>query len=171
MKGLGGQRALVFTLTALVLLIIGAFLGQPGQFPVVESQTVFTPDYVFELVAGLIAPFMLLVQNFSSLLRAISSRANNPDDPFKPSDMKSLFASKELWVYVVGAIVGIGQIFGAKVLAEDVQIIIANGLMFMTKYLLDSWAERGAGEVQEVTSITLSSPVSSTLSETVIQSS
>lgn len=155
MKNLGGQRGLVFALTAIVLLIIGAFLGKPGEFPTVESQTVFSPDLLFNLIGGLIAPLILLVQNFGALLKAITARSNNPDDPFKPSDLKSLFTSKEFWVYVVSAAVGLAQIFGAKVLDAETQIVISNGLMYMAKYLLESWGERPSGDVQTVQVIEL----------------
>lgn len=159
MKNLGGQRGLAFALTAIVLLIIGAFLGKPGEFPVVESQAVFTPDLVFDLIMGLVTPLMLLIANFRGLLKAITERSNNPNDPFKPSDLKSLFLSKEFWVYMVAAVLGIGQMFGLKAISEDIQIMIVNGLMAMAAVLLDSWGERGTGEVQQIAVVELESPV------------
>jgi hypothetical protein len=150
MDKLLGQRGFIFALTAIVLLLIGAFLGKPGEFPTVEAQTVFTPEMVFNLIGGLVTPLIFLAQNFGALLRAITARANNHDDPYKPSDFKSLFLAKEFWVYVVSAGVGLAQIFGAKVLDNETQIVISNGLMYMAKYLLESWGERPSGTVQEI---------------------
>lgn len=144
-----GQRGLIAALTALVLLIFGAILGQPGQFPVVESQAVFTPDYVFGLVGGLIAPLALLIKNFASLNKALTTRVNNPNDPFNPNDFWALLKSKEFWTYVVAAGVALCQIFGAKVISEDEQIIVVNGILALAGVLLDSWGVRPSGMRQD----------------------
>lgn len=150
-----GQRGLVAALTALVLLIFGAILGKPGEFPVVEAQAVFTPDYVFTLVGSVVAPLVFLVMNFAALNRAITTRVNNPNDPFNPSNLLDLLKSKEFWTYAVMAVVSIGQIFGMKVLAEDQQIVIVNGLLALSGVLLDSWGERPSGMRQDMALVEL----------------
>lgn len=144
-----GQRGLIAALTALVLLIFGAILGQPGQFPVVESQAVFTPDYVFGLVGGLIAPLVLLIKNFAALNRALTTRVNNPNDPFNPNDVWMLLKSKEFWTYAVMAGVGIAQIFGVQVISEEQQIVIVNAALALSGVLLDSWGVRPSGMRQD----------------------
>lgn len=160
MKALGGQRTLVFALTAIVMLLFGAFLGMPNRFPIVEG-TEFSPETIFNLVGGVIAPLVLLVKSFAELSRALSARVNNPDDKFKPSDFRSLLSAKEFWVYVVSAGVGISQIFGVKVMPEEEQIVVANGLMAMANYLLQSWGERPAGVTQEIVDVTVSATAAS----------
>lgn len=145
-----GQRGLVAALTAIVLLIFGAILGTPGQFPVFESQAVFTPDYVFTLVGSVIAPLVLLVKNFAALNRALTTRVNNPNDPFNPNDFWALLKSKEFWTYTVMAGVGIAQMFGVKVLSDEQQIVIVNGLLALSGVLLDSWGVRPSGMRQEL---------------------
>lgn len=150
-----GQRGLVAAITAIVLLIFGAILGTPGQFPVFESQAVFTPDYVFVLVGSVVTSLVLLVKNFSALNKALTTRINNPDDPFNPADLKSLFGSKEFWVYAVAALVGIAQMFGVKIVAEEQQIVIAVGLQALAGVLLNSWGDRPSGARQDVTLVEL----------------
>lgn len=150
-----GQRGLVAALTALVLLIFGAILGKPGEFPVVESQAVFTPDYVFALVGGVIAPLGFLIKNFAALNRAITTRVNNPSDPFNAKDLWALFKSKEFWTYAVMAGVGIAQIFGLKVISDEQQIVVVNGLLALSGVLLDSWGERPSGMRQDVSIVSL----------------
>lgn len=150
-----GQRGLIGALTALVLLIFGAILGQPGQFPVVESQAVFTPDYVFSLVGGLIAPLVFLVRNFAALNRALTTRVNNPNDPFNPNDFWMLLKSKEFWTYAVMAGVGVAQIFGVQVISEEQQIVVVNAILMLSGVLLNSWGDRPSGMRSDVSDMRL----------------
>ena len=147
-----GQRGWIFALTAIAMLIAGAVLGVPGQFPTV-GETTFTPEFIFSLFGGLVAPLGLLVKSFLELTKALSARVNNTEDKFKANSLFDLLKAKEFWVYAVSAGVGIAQIFGVKVMGEEEQIVVANGLMAMASYLLQSWGDRPSGTVQQVVAI------------------
>lgn len=149
MKLLGGQRAFVAALTALAMLIFGAVLGMPGKFPTIDG-TEYSPEHWFNLIGGAVLPIGLLLTNFKVFADAIGTRVNNPSDPFNASDFKSLLKAKEFWVYVVAASVALGQIFGLKVMPEEEQTYLSNGLLTLTSFLLNSWAERPSGMRQDV---------------------
>lgn len=148
MKLVGSQRGFIAALTAIAMLVCGAVLGMPGHFPTVDGVE-YSPEQWFTLVGGLIAPLVLIIANFKALSNALTTRVNNPNDPYNPNDLKSLLFAKEFWVYVVAAAVGLGQMFGAKVLPAEEQIVIANGLLTLSNHLLGSWAERPSGMRQE----------------------
>lgn len=154
MKNLLGQRGLIAGLTGLAMLIMGAVLGMPGHFPIVEGVE-YSPEQWFSLVGGAILPIILLAKNFKALSDALSARVNNPSDPFNASDLKALLLAREFWVYVVATAVALGQLFGLKVMAAEQQVFVSNGLLTITNYLLGSWAERPSGMKQDVGYVSL----------------
>lgn len=144
MKIPGGQRALVAALTAIAMLVFGAVLGMPGKFPTVEGVE-YSPKHWFSLIGDAVLPLGLIIANFKAFSEAISSRVNNPSDPFNAGDLVSLLKAREFWIYVVAAAVGLGQMFGLKVMPEEEQVFISNGLLTLTNYLLSSWSDRPSG--------------------------
>lgn len=137
-----GQRIL-FSLLVLVLLVVGALLGHPGQYPALASgdPTAITPDSIFTLVGQIIAPLVLLGTILIKLFNAINARV--VEGTLDPKDVLKLFTLPEFWTAAIGAAAGILEVFFPNfILTPEQQALLANGIMAVVTALLNSLGQR-----------------------------
>lgn len=151
-----GQRG-VISILMVVLLIIGAVLGHPGQFPVINDTTI-TPEVLYQMIVNLVAPLILLFTVVSGVFAALNARVATSQtlrtqgvitksQAVEPGDIKAIFLLPEFWLGMVGAVVFIIQFFlHVTILDENAQGLIANAILAIIAGLTKSWGERPPGE-------------------------
>lgn len=134
----------VLAIFYVVLLFIGAALGNAGSLPVIGGTTI-TPEYLWDLLLQIITPSILLIAMIKGVFDAINSRVYA--EALSPGDLRPLLQLPEFWLSVVGAGVYIVQVFfKITLLDENTQGILANAILAVITQLLRSWGERAPGE-------------------------
>lgn len=133
------QRIAVLLLTV-VLFIIGAAVGTPGEYPLVNG-TYLTPELLLTLITPIVAGILALVNLFAALSARITSQAINPND------IIALLKSREFLVYFVALVAGVLQLFNADipVLNDASQVMIIDLIMIAAALLLRDYAKRPDG--------------------------
>lgn len=131
-----GQRG-AFAVLTVVLFVVGALLGTPGNFPVLEDGSIFSPEFITQLLA----PLGLLVGIVWTTFQNINQRV--VEGVISPGDLLDLLKLKEFWTAILGVIVlVVGMFTDVEILTEEEQINIANGIALVITTLLGSWATR-----------------------------
>ena len=97
------SQRLVWTIATIGLLIIGAVLGTPGDFPKVDGS-VLTPEFIVELLAPLVFGAMI----FLNVIKAINTRVLT--NAISPTDIKALLKMPEFWTGMVAIAAGGGGV-------------------------------------------------------------
>ncbi len=137
---MSNQRG-VISILYVILLLIGAAAGTPGQFPVTPEGTVVTPEFLYELIVGVVGPLGLLAATIIGVFRSINARVNA--EAIEPGDLAVIARLPEFWLGFVGTVVFIVQLFfNVQLLDENTQALVANAILAVISALLNSWGER-----------------------------
>lgn len=135
------QRLFVLLLTG-ALMVAGALLGTPGEFPVTADGSYLTPDAMLTLLA----PLGLMLTTIIFLFNAIDTRVNSGD--IEPNDILALLRLNDFWVALVGIVAGILQVFGVNFLQDaGSQAAAVNMIMAAVTLFLRDNAQRPSGMV------------------------
>lgn len=133
------QRLAVVLLTV-VLFIIGAALGTPGQYPLVNGSYL-TPDLLMSVIVPIVAGIATLVGFFAALQAKVTAQAINPND------LGALLFSKEFVVYFVALLAGLSELFNIRIFDNNTQAMLVDAIMIVAALLLRDYAVRPGGSV------------------------
>lgn len=130
------SQRLLWTIATIGLLVIGAVLGTPGEFPTVDGSLI-TPEFIVELLA----PLGLGLMVFLNVIKAINSRV--AEESINPNDIKALLTMPEFWTGLVAIAAGVGELFNVEVLNDPTkQTMLADLLMGAAVFLVGDYAKQ-----------------------------
>lgn len=123
-----------------LLLLGGALLGTPGEFPVNEDGSLITPELVLELLA----PLGMLAGISIYLAGSIKARVDNKQ--IEAGDMMALFKMEDFWIALMASVAGMAQLFNIRLIDDGTQALLVNVFMGLATLLLRDYAQRAPGE-------------------------
>jgi hypothetical protein len=132
------QRLFWFGLV-IMLLIGGALLGDPGQYPATGDGSYLTPELVLEKLA----PVGWLATITFTLFTAVRGRVDTGE--LNAGDVLALLKTEEFWIAVAGVIAVVFEIFGGKVMDDGTQALIVNVGLGLATLILRDYGKRTPG--------------------------
>lgn len=128
---LHSSQRLFSLLLVVILLLVGAVLGKPGEFPATEGGGYLSPEFLLNMLA----PLGLILTTVVQLFRAIDTRVNSGD--IQPNDIIALLKINDFWIALVGVAAGVFHVFGVEFLQDEgsqaaaVNMIMAGIALFL----------------------------------------
>lgn len=135
------QRLYIVAFVTVILLVISAIMGSPGEFPTTPDGSYWTPEFL----GNLLVPLTLIVATVYQLFKAVNTRVTSGN--IDPNDLKALLTVNEFWVAMVTVTAGFCQVFGVKFLQDaGEQAMLVNVIMGIMTLLVGSNAARPSGQ-------------------------
>ena len=133
------SQRLLWSVLMVLLLLGGALLGTPGEYPANEDGSLITPELVLELLA----PLGMLAGISMFLTKSIKARVDNKQ--MKAGDVMALLKMEDFWVALVASVAGIAQLFNIRLIDEGTQAMLVNVFRGLATLLLRDYAQRAPG--------------------------